>query len=82
MYGSVCTISVLFCDSIPGDWLMCCRLTTRGEHRLEQWLDFPESGDDELLTERIPFAETRDYVRIVQQNAQIYRLAYQKIATN
>ena len=50
-----------------------------GEHRLAQWLDFPESADDELLTERIPFAETRDYVRIVQQNAHIYRLAYQNL---
>jgi soluble lytic murein transglycosylase len=50
-----------------------------GEHRLAEWLDFRESADDELLTERIPFAETRDYVRIVQQNAHIYRLAYRNI---
>jgi soluble lytic murein transglycosylase len=47
-----------------------------GPHRLSDWLNFPEVSDDELFAERIPFAETRDYVRIVQQNAQIYRVAY------
>lgn len=47
-----------------------------GPHRLTKWLSFPEAVDDELFTERIPFAETRDYVRIVQQNAHIYHLAY------
>lgn len=48
-----------------------------GAHRLDQWLSFPEALDDELFAERIPFAETRDYVRIVQQNAYIYRSLYQ-----
>jgi soluble lytic murein transglycosylase len=54
-----------------------------GPHRLSDWLNFPEVSDDELFVERIPFAETRDYVRIVQQNAQIYRAAYGRaLSTN
>ncbi len=47
-----------------------------GPNRLAQWRAFPEAIDDELLAERIPFSETRDYVRIVQQNASIYRALY------
>jgi soluble lytic murein transglycosylase len=47
-----------------------------GPNRLDQWMRFPEAMDDELFAERIPFAETRDYVRIVQQNAHIYRRIY------
>jgi soluble lytic murein transglycosylase len=45
-----------------------------GPHRITRWSDYPEfEADDELFTERIPFAETRDYVKIVQQNVQIYQ---------
>ena len=34
------------------------------------------SKDAELFAEQIPFVETRDYVRIVQRNAEMYRLLY------
>jgi soluble lytic murein transglycosylase len=48
-----------------------------GPHRITRWSDFPEyDADDELFTERIPFTETREYVKIVQQNAHIYRGLY------
>lgn len=47
-----------------------------GTHRLAQWRAFPEIIDDELFAERIPSAETRDYIRIVQQSASIYRALY------
>ena len=43
-----------------------------GEHRVERWKSYPEYGDDELFTERIPFAETRDYVRILTRNRAVY----------
>jgi len=43
-----------------------------GPHRITRWSEFPEFADDETFSERIPFAETRDYVKIVQNNARIY----------
>lgn len=47
-----------------------------GPHRISRWSEFPEFTDDGLFTERIPFTETREYVKIVQQNARIYRALY------
>jgi soluble lytic murein transglycosylase len=47
-----------------------------GSGRLARWRAFPEYGDDDLFAERIPFAETRDYVKIVQQNRRIYAAIY------
>ena len=47
-----------------------------GPTRLRAWRQFPEYADTELFIERIPFEETRSYVRIVQQNALIYRELY------
>jgi len=47
-----------------------------GPHRINRWSQFPEFVDDEQFAERIPFAETRDYVKIVQNNASIYRELY------
>jgi soluble lytic murein transglycosylase len=47
-----------------------------GPHRVTRWSEFPEFPDDELFAERIPFAETRDYVKIVQNNARIYEALY------
>ncbi len=44
-----------------------------GPHRITRWSAFPEFGDDERFAERIPFEETRDYVKIVQQNRKLYR---------
>jgi soluble lytic murein transglycosylase len=47
-----------------------------GPTRADRWKSFPEAKSDELFTERIPFEETRDYVRIVQNNARIYEAVY------
>ncbi|MGH7475895.1 MAG: transglycosylase SLT domain-containing protein, partial [Longimicrobiales bacterium] len=47
-----------------------------GPHRVAAWRKFPEWRDEELFGERIPFAETRDYVRKVRGNAAIYRALY------
>jgi soluble lytic murein transglycosylase len=47
-----------------------------GPSRVTAWKRFPEYREPELFTERIPFQETRDYVKIVQQNARIYRELY------
>ncbi len=48
-----------------------------GSTRIERWQRFPEWAiDPELFVERIPFTETRDYVKIVQENISIYRILY------
>jgi soluble lytic murein transglycosylase len=47
-----------------------------GSHRVEWWSEFPEYGNDELFTERIPFRETRDYVKILTRNHALYRGLY------
>jgi soluble lytic murein transglycosylase len=43
-----------------------------GPQRITRWREFPEFRDDALFAERIPYEETRDYVKIVQQNAKLY----------
>jgi soluble lytic murein transglycosylase len=48
-----------------------------GGSRVERWSRKPSASDDvELFAEQIPFVETRDYVRIVQRNAEMYRALY------
>jgi soluble lytic murein transglycosylase len=47
-----------------------------GPSRVARWKQQPDMTDPDLFAERIPFAETRDYVRIVQQNARIYAEIY------
>lgn len=44
-----------------------------GPHRWSRWRNFREASiDDELLIERIPFRETRLYVKLVLRNAELY----------
>jgi soluble lytic murein transglycosylase len=47
-----------------------------GYHRVDWWRNFPEFRDEELFTERIPFRETRDYVKILTRNYAVYRGLY------
>jgi soluble lytic murein transglycosylase len=48
-----------------------------GPGRIRTWSRFPEYRDEELFTERIPFAETRDYVKILTRNTAVYRGLYE-----
>jgi soluble lytic murein transglycosylase len=43
---------------------------------VRRWQRQPGAGDPELFVERIPYAETRDYVRIVLRNREFYRALY------
>lgn len=52
-----------------------------GSTRVLRWQRFTEARDPELFMERIPFEETRDYVRVVQLNARIYEALYGSGAT-
>ena len=47
-----------------------------GESRVERWSSKTGAGDPEVFTERIPFVETRDYVRIVLRNRAYYQALY------
>jgi soluble lytic murein transglycosylase len=47
-----------------------------GPGRLARWRSLEEYRESELFAERIPYAETRDYVKVVQQNARIYAAIY------
>ncbi|HWH53097.1 MAG TPA: transglycosylase SLT domain-containing protein [Gemmatimonadaceae bacterium] len=47
-----------------------------GGSRVTRWATKAGMDDPELFAERIPFTETRDYVRIVQRNAAIYSALY------
>lgn len=47
-----------------------------GESRVEKWSTKAGAGDPEVFTERIPFVETRDYVRIILRNRAYYEALY------
>ncbi len=47
-----------------------------GASRVERWSQRIGVDDPEVFTERIPFAETRGYVRAIQRNQDIYRSLY------
>ena len=47
-----------------------------GPHQVEAWRAFPEYGRGALFTERIPFRETRDYVKVLTRNRAIYEGLY------
>jgi soluble lytic murein transglycosylase len=47
-----------------------------GSGRVARWLTKRGAYDPEVFVERIPFTETRDYVRIVERNRALYRALY------
>ncbi|MEP6549750.1 MAG: transglycosylase SLT domain-containing protein [Gemmatimonadales bacterium] len=47
-----------------------------GESRVEKWSSKAGASDPEVFTERIPFVETRDYVRIILRNRAYYQALY------
>jgi soluble lytic murein transglycosylase len=44
-----------------------------GASRVRRWMTRTGMTDPEMFVERIPYVETRDYVRIVLRNAELYR---------
>jgi soluble lytic murein transglycosylase len=47
-----------------------------GPTRADRWKRFPEAEDPARFTERIPFAETRGYVKNVTRNRALYQYLY------
>jgi soluble lytic murein transglycosylase len=62
--------------SYGGDLPLVFVAYNAGPGRANRWRSFPEHRDPELFTERIPFDETRDYVKILTRNRAIYRGLY------
>lgn len=48
-----------------------------GQSRVARWIQKKGASDPEVFTERIPFVETRDYVRSIVRNRAFYSLLYQ-----
>src|SRR5687767_11531361 len=47
-----------------------------GSSRAKRWLEKAGTDDPEVFVERIPFRETRDYVRIILRNRELYLSLY------
>jgi soluble lytic murein transglycosylase len=47
-----------------------------GVSRVERWSQRVGVEDPEVFAERIPFVETRGYVRVIQRNQELYRSLY------
>lgn len=48
-----------------------------GASRVERWARRTGVDDPEVFAERIPFVETRGYVRIISRNQELYRSLYE-----
>ena len=60
-------------DRFPDSGVGVLASYNAGPHRWRRWRRFPEASvDEELLIERIPFRETRLYVKLVLRNASLY----------
>lgn len=47
-----------------------------GPSRMARWKSFPEFAMPDLFVERIPFDETREYVKVIRVNTAIYHALY------
>lgn len=59
-----------------GDIPLVLSAYNAGPTRANRWRRFPEAEDPHRFTERIPFAETRGYVKNVTRNRALYRWLY------
>jgi soluble lytic murein transglycosylase len=59
-----------------GDLNLVLSAYNAGPTRADAWKRFPEASDSPRFVERIPFAETRDYVKRVRRNMALYGALY------
>jgi peptidoglycan lytic transglycosylase len=59
-----------------GDPVRILAAYNAGISRVDRWAGKNGMDDPDIFAERIPFVETRDYVRIVQRNRDLYRVLY------
>lgn len=66
-----------FLDRFDGSWPAALIAYNAGPHRYLRWRGYREFREGrELLVERIPFGETRRYVKAVLRNVYLYRRLY------
>jgi soluble lytic murein transglycosylase len=73
------TLGMRHLDAALGRWpdpAYALAAYNAGAGRVRRWRQRPGTGDPELFVERIPFVETRDYVRVVLRNREFYRALY------
>lgn len=63
-------------DRFEGDLPLVLSAYNAGPTRAARWRNLPEARDPELFTERVPYPETRDYIRHVTTNRALYRALY------
>lgn len=63
-------------DRYDGHLPLALSAYNAGPTRANRWRRMPEAGDPHRFTERIPFAETRGYVKLVTRNRALYRWLY------
>ncbi|MHB1191480.1 MAG: transglycosylase SLT domain-containing protein [Longimicrobiales bacterium] len=59
-----------------GDLALTLVAYNAGPARATRWRSYPEMGDPARFTERIPFDETRGYVKNIRRNVAVYRILY------
>jgi soluble lytic murein transglycosylase len=63
-------------DRFDGDLPLVLSAYNAGPTRARRWEELPEAADMDLFTERIPYGETRDYVRHVLLHRALYSALY------
>jgi soluble lytic murein transglycosylase len=59
-----------------GDLIRALAAYNAGPSRVTLWNARKGVSDPEVFVERIPFVETRDYVRAILRGREIYRVLY------
>jgi len=60
-----------------GDLPLVLSAYNAGPTRATRWSRYPEASDPQRFTERIPFPETRGYVKNVRRNLGLYQALYE-----
>ncbi len=63
-------------DRFDGQLPLVLSAYNAGPTRAERWKDLPEARDAELFIDRIPYNETREYVRKVLVHRALYQALY------
>ncbi len=63
-------------ERYDGDLRLVLSAYNAGPSRANRWRNFPEFEDPDRFVERIPFLETRNYVKSVTRNRALYRWLY------